>query len=227
MWKHPKPKKMLSKWFWSNSWSSFPNRYTLSSHQSGPYRWDFFRRTSWKLHMTVWIVSYSVVRYGKIGVKATFVLMICWFCKKLFIAEKVGIFRWSSFLLFRYLAVSHVWWCQFAFSFTSSSFGAFEGRKSAGIFARFENLPLLISFWQSRTWLRLRLFGDKEAISSGLRLISPLISISSLFETKREWYHGFLQSWMKCSPHGQIIHCPRDYGWAVDVFWYRNSTRVC
>ena len=106
MWKHPKPKKMLSKWFWSNSWSSFPNRYTLSSHQSGPYCWDFFRRTSWKLHMTVWIVSYSVVRYGKIGVKTTFVLMICWFCKKLFIAEKVGILRWSSLLLFRYLQLA-------------------------------------------------------------------------------------------------------------------------
>ena len=208
MWKPPKPKKMLSKRFWSNSWSSFANRYTPSPHQNGPYDWNFCRRTSWKLHMTVWMISYSVARYGKIGVKATFVLMICWFCKKLLIAEKAGIFRWSSFLLFRYFAVSQVWRCRFAFFFISSSFSAFEGRKSAGIFARFENLPLLISFWQSRTWLRLRLFGDKEAISSGLRLISSLISISSLFETKREWYHGFLQSRMKCSPDGQSYPSP-------------------
>ena len=37
MWKPPKPKKMLSKRFWSNSWSSFANRYTPSSQQSGPH----------------------------------------------------------------------------------------------------------------------------------------------------------------------------------------------
>ena len=146
MWKPLKPKKMLSKWFWSNSWSPFANRYMPSSHQSGPYGSDFCWKTSWKLHLTVWMVSYSVARYGKIGVKATFVLMIYWFYKKLFIAEKVGIFRWSLFLLFRYFAFSHVWRCRFAFSFTSSSFGAFEGRKLVGIFARFENLPLLINF---------------------------------------------------------------------------------
>ena len=69
-------------------------------------------------------------------------------------------------------------------SLTSLGFGAFEGRKSAGIFAWFKKLLLLINFWQSRTWLRLRLFGDKAAISSGLGLISSLISISLLLLNK-------------------------------------------
>ena len=58
--------------------------------------------------MTVWMVSYSVATYDKIGVNAILVFVALVSCRKLFIAENEGIFSIYLILLLKYRVLSQV-----------------------------------------------------------------------------------------------------------------------
>lgn len=159
-------------------WSSLAIRYATSPYQRGLQFKCLCCRTSWKFFIQVKMVSYSVVRWGMIGVETMLVTAFVVFWKKLFVAVKHGTVLCSACVNSSELAALHRrnWLHKDVLVVSTKSVA---GVNSPGIWPP---LPMLQLYWEFdkdvRTFVRTFSFVPERwfsGILQKLQLLSLLV----------------------------------------------------